>query len=121
MHSRLNITNNFQRGYSYVEVLISVIITAILVGALMNVIGTATNVSEEVRNDNDLLQQTHFAMEHMVSVTSRTRKLLLPQVDKPASNWPEHIREETVPASPPIGDSTLATAVLVPPPVDVAL
>ncbi len=112
MHSRLKNTNIFQRGFTYVEALISVIITAILVGALMNVIGIATNVSEEVRNDNDLLQQTHFAMERMVSITSRTRNLLLPYADKPASNWPEHIREETVPASPPIGDSVKATAVL---------
>jgi len=112
MHSRLNTTNNVQRGFTYVEALISVIITAILVGALMNVIGTATNVSEEVRNDNDLMQQTHFAMQRMVSITSRTRNLLLPYADKPASNWPEHIREETVPASPPIGDSVKATAVL---------
>ncbi len=112
MHSRLKNTNIFQRGFTYVEALISVIITAILVGALMNVIGIATNVSEEVRNDNNLLQQTHFAMERMVSVTSRTRNLLLPYADKPASNWPEHIREETVPASPPIGDSVKATAVL---------
>lgn len=37
---------------------------------------------------------------------------MLPMRDKPASNWPENIREQTVPASAPIGDSTLATAVL---------
>ena len=112
MHSRLSILKNIQRGITYVEVLVSVSITAILVGALMNVIGTAISVSEEVRNDNDLMQQAHFAMQHMVSITGRTRLLLLPQVDKPATNWPENIREETVPPSPPIGDSTLATAVL---------
>ena len=112
MHSRFSTFKIIQRGITYIEVLVSVSITAILVGALMNVIGTATSVSEEVRKDNDLMQQAHFAVQHMVSVTGRTRLLLLPQVDKPATNWPENIREETVPPSPPIGDSTLATAVL---------
>ena len=122
MHSRITIIKRFQHGITYVEVLVSVTITAILVGALMNVIGTATNVSEEVRNDNDLMQQVHFAMQQMVSITSRSRKLLLPLADKPATNWPEHIREETVPPSPPIGDSVKATAVLsVLLPVDVDL
>ena len=101
-----------QRGISYVEALITVTITAILVGGLMGVISTATNINEDVKNDNDLVQQAHFAMERMVSITSKTRNLLLPQADKSYTNWPENIREETVPASPPIGDSTLATAVL---------
>ena len=36
----------------------------------------------------------------------------MPLKDNPNTNWPEHIREQTVPPSPPIGDSTLATAVL---------
>ena len=109
--------NNFYRkstqyGISYVEAVITVAITIILVGGLMGVVGTATDLYEDIKNDNDLVQQAHFAMERMVSVTSRTNNLLLPQVDKPTTNWPENIREETVPASPPIGDSTLATAVL---------
>ena len=112
MHSRITIVKRFQHGITYVEVLVSVTITAILVGALMNVIGIATNVSEEVRNDNDLMQQVHYAIQQMVSNTSRTRKLLLPLEDNPTSNWPEHIREETVPPSPPIGSSVKATAVL---------
>ena len=112
MYFRLNSVKNFQYGFTYVEVLVSVTITAILVGSLMGVINTATSVNKKVNSDNDFQQQAHFAMQHMVNVTGRTRKLLLPQVDKPASNWPENIREETVPPSPPIGDSIKATAVL---------
>lgn len=112
MYFRISIVKNFQYGFTYVELLVSVTITAILVGSLMNVIHTATSVNKKVKNDNDLQQQAHFAMQQMVSITGRSRLLLLPQADKPATNWPENIREETVPPSPPIGDSTLATAVL---------
>ena len=101
-----------QKGISYVEAIITVTITAILVTGLMGVVGTATDINEDVKNDNDLVQQVNYAMQRMVSITRRSRKLLLPQNDKPASNWPEHIREQTIPPSPPIGDSTFATAVL---------
>ena len=51
-------------------------------------------------------------MEQMVHAVSHSPRLLLPLADNPNTNWPEHIREQTIPASPPIGDSTLATAVL---------
>ena len=101
-----------QSGLSYIETLITVTITAILVGGLMGVVGTATDINETVQSDNNLIQQANYAMQRMVSATRRTRKLLLPQNDKAATNWPEHIREQTIPPSIPIGDSTFATAVL---------
>jgi type II secretory pathway pseudopilin PulG len=101
-----------QRGLSYIEIMITVGITAIIMASLMGVMDTATDASEEVRQRNSLTRDARFAMHRMVSAVSHSRHLLLPLHDNPNTNWPEHIREQTVPASPPIGDSTLATAVL---------
>ena len=77
-------------------------------GLVTNALGTDELVSER----NQLLRDARFAMERMTRAASHSPKLLLPQADKSATNWPENIREETVPASPPTGDSTKATAVL---------
>ena len=101
-----------QRGISYIEIMITVGITAIIMASLMGVMNTATTVTSEVRQRNTLQRDARFAMQRMVEGVSRSRKILLPLRDNPETNWPEHIREQTVPASPPIGDSTLATAVL---------
>jgi hypothetical protein len=67
---------------------------------------------EVVKEKNELTRQAHFAMHHMLRAVSHSRRVLLPLNDNPNTNWPENIREETVPASAPIGDSTKATAVL---------
>ncbi len=99
-------------GFTYIEMLLTVTITGFIMLALMGVVNTATETSDDVRQRNDLTRQARFAMQRMVRNVSHSRDLLLPLRDKPASNWPENIREQTVPASPPIGDSTLATAVL---------
>jgi hypothetical protein len=48
----------------------------------------------------------------MVTAVRGTNRLLLPLADSPKTNWRENVREQTVPASPPEGDSSLATAVL---------
>lgn len=101
-----------QTGFTYVELLIAVITAAIITAALMGVVNTATRTSDDVRQRNDLTSQARLAMQKMVRAVGYTRRLLLPLVDSPNTNWPEHIREQTVPATPPIGDSTLATAVL---------
>ena len=51
-------------------------------------------------------------MDRMVRAIRDTNQLLLPMPDKPDTDWRENVREETVPASPPEGSSTKATAVL---------
>ena len=101
-----------QRGVTYVEMLITVAITALIMVALMGVVDTASETGEEVLQRNQLARQARFAMQQMVSNVSESRRLLLPLVDNPATDWPENLREQTVPPSPPIGSSTLATAVL---------
>jgi type II secretory pathway pseudopilin PulG len=100
------------RAFTYVELLIVVAISGLIMLALMGVVNTATETSDLVRQRNDLAQQARFALNRMVDMTSRSPRLLLPLIDNPGTNWPENLREQTIPASPPIGDSTLSTAVL---------
>lgn len=99
-------------GYTLVEVLIALALSAILFAGLGSVIGQVLETREAVHGKNDLTQQARFAMQQMVRAVSRTQRLMLPLNDSANTNWPDHIRDEKVPASPPVGDSTLATAVL---------
>ena len=92
--------------------MLSVTIMGIVMLALIGVVNTAAETGSEVRERNDFTRQARFAMQTLVRSVGNSRLILLPQRDKPATNWPENIREQTVPPSPPIGDSTLATAVL---------
>ncbi len=91
---------------------ITVAVAALIVLGLSGVVGQALQSQESVSETNKMMRAARFAMQRMISSVGHSRKLLLPQRDKPASNWPENIREQTVPPSAPIGDSTLATAVL---------
>lgn len=100
------------RGFTYIELLIAVVIGGILILGLSGLVGTALRTQDAVHQKTDLARQAADAMQRMVRAVSHSRLLLLPLNDNPATNWPEHIREETVPASAPIGDSTKATAVL---------
>ena len=101
-----------QGGFTYVELMVAVVIAGLLMLGLLGVMNTALDASDAVRQRNELTQQARFAMGRMVRTVAHTRLLLLPQRDKSGTNWPENIREQTVPPSPPVGDSTLATAVL---------
>ena len=101
-----------QKGYTLVELLLALVLGAILIAGIGSVAGKVVNTREHVTERTELIRQARFAMAQMVRMASHSRSLVLPMNDKPASNWPEHIREETVPPSPPIGSSTKATAVL---------
>ncbi|MCP4208938.1 MAG: hypothetical protein GY767_18065, partial [Shimia sp.] len=86
--------------------------TAVLLVSFSGLMGRALQSQDTVRNKNKLLREADFAMQRMIRMVGHSRLILLPMNDKSLSNWPENIREETVPPSAPIGDSTLATAVL---------
>ncbi|MDJ0807909.1 MAG: type II secretion system protein [Gammaproteobacteria bacterium] len=109
---RMILNTKRNQGISYVEIMLTVTIAGIIMLALMGVVNTASMTSDTVRSRNDLIQQARFALNRMVDMTSRSHRLLLPLNDNPATNWPENIREQTIPPSPPIGDSSFATAVL---------
>jgi type II secretory pathway pseudopilin PulG len=95
-----------------VEVLGALAIAGILLAALNGVVSGALRAQTAVSQQNDLARQAHFAMERMTWALRGTRRLLLPFPDDPGTSWREHVREQTVPASPPEAGSSMATAVL---------
>jgi type II secretory pathway pseudopilin PulG len=100
------------RGFTYVEILLALAIAALLMAGLGGVVGQALQIRDDAHERNELSSQAGFAMQRMARAISHTRRLLLPLNDNPNTNWPEHIREQTIPQSAPVGDSTKATAVL---------
>ena len=101
-----------QQGVTLIELLIALVLATILFSGLNGVVGQALDIHDSVREKNDLTRQARFAMQRMEQAVSNTRLLLLPLNDKPASNWLENVREETVPPTTPTDDSTKYTAVL---------
>ena len=99
-------------GVTLVELLASIIMAAMLVSGL-NVIANGLLQSRDyVVARAELNRQGQFALSRVKRIVSSSEKLLLPLADVSTTNWPEHVRDQTMPASPPIGDSTLSTAVL---------
>jgi len=104
--------HEYQRGFTLVELLLALMLAAILFAAIGGVAGQVVNTREHVSEVNDLNRQARFAMDQMVRMVGQSRLLMVPQADRPASNWAEHIREETVPPTTPTDDSIKYTAVL---------
>ena len=84
------------------------LILAAMSGLVNNVLGTEEVVAER----NQLQKDARFALDRMVRSSRESRRLLLPLADNSTTNWPENIREQTIPASAPIGSSVFASAVL---------
>ena len=101
-----------QRGVTLIELLIAVALGALIVAGMSAVMGELAQSQAAIQERSRLTENGRFAMERMVRALSHSRHLLLPLADKPATDWRENVREETVPASPPEGSSTKATAVL---------
>ena len=99
-------------GFSLIELLIALALAGLLLAAMGRLVNNVLGTDEIIVERNALQQDARFAMERMVRSVSHTRNLLLPSSDNPGTNWPENIREQTIPASPPIGSSTFASAVL---------
>ena len=105
-------TSGRQHGFTLVELLVATTLAALLIVGLGGVVGQVATTRDAVQDRNELTRDARFAMDQMVRIVGHSRRLLLPLTDNPATSWREHVREQTVPASPPEGTSTLATAVL---------
>ena len=92
--------------------MLALAIAALIIAGLSGVVGQALQSQDAVSETNKLTRDARFAMQRMLHTVSSSRRLLLPLKDNPNTNWPEHIREQTLPPSAPIGASTFATAVL---------
>lgn len=101
-----------QAGFSLVELLISSALAALLLGGLSQWLRTGLAAMDVTREQSELAREARFAMERIVAAIESTDLLLLPLADNPGTNFPENLRVQTVPPSPPQGSSTLATAVL---------
>ena len=101
-----------ERGFTLIELLASLAIAALLAVAMTGLVNTVLETSTDTSTQNDALRDSRFAMQRMVAAVLGTERLMLPLADNPNTNWRENVRAQTVPASAPEGDSTLATAVL---------
>ena len=97
----LNSNHRHKQGFTYIEMMLAVAITGVIMLSLMGLLNNAIEAGDSVRNSNDLIRQARFALQRMVRFAGHSRHLMLPLRDKPATNWPENIREQTVPPSPP--------------------
>ena len=100
------------RGFTLVELLVAMVLAVLLLTAIGRLVSNALAGGDLAEEQNRLQRDARFAMERMLRVVSHSPRLLIPRNDNPNTDWPEHIREQTIPASPPIGSSTFATAVL---------
>lgn len=99
-------------GFTLIELLVALVLAGLLLGATSGIVRQALGTGEVTDERNQLLRDARFAMHRMTRAVGETGYLFLPQPDKPDTDWRENVREETVPASPPEGSSTKATAVL---------
>lgn len=108
MHGR----SKYEAGFTIVELLMSLALAALLMTAMTGLIGGVLDSRDDTVSRGSATRDARFAMQRMVTAVLGTERLLLPLADNPNTNWREHVREQTVPASSPEGDSALATAVL---------
>ena len=99
-------------GFTLIELLVAVALAGLILTAMSGLVKNALGTDEVVAERNLLMRDARFAMDRMVTATSHSRRLLLPLANNPNTNWPENVREQTIPASAPIGNSIFATAVL---------
>ncbi len=108
----MRLLDRHQDGFTILELLIALAIAALLLTALTGVVGGALNLRDDTRARAEATRDLRFAMDRMVKAVRGGERLLLPLADNPNTNWRENVREQSVPAAAPEGDSTLATAVL---------
>lgn len=85
---------------------------AMVMLALGTLIQQTLNARMVAQEKQQVAQDAQFAMQRMVRAIARTRLLLIPTPDRPGTSYREHVREETVPPSPPESGSNKALAVL---------
>jgi prepilin-type N-terminal cleavage/methylation domain-containing protein len=109
---KLNTLLFHTKGFSLIELLAAIVITALLLAAMHNVINPTLEANQAIQLKNNTIQAARFTMDKMVRAVSRSPNLLIPYNEKSTTAFPDNIREQTNPASPPPPGSSLATAVL---------
>lgn len=81
-----------QQGFTLLEMLIALTISALLMAALSGMVNTALTAQSSTKNQHDSLQEARFAMQRMTSAVRQSRQLLLPLNDDITTTWSESVR-----------------------------
>ncbi|MFK7914921.1 MAG: prepilin-type N-terminal cleavage/methylation domain-containing protein [Pseudomonadales bacterium] len=101
-----------QRGFTLVELLVSMALAAILLASLASTVFIIGQSQDQQTNTAALAREADFALRRMSMATSASNRLLLPLHDRLDSVYTEHSREQFVPAAAPSPGTTFDTAVL---------
>jgi len=99
-------------GFTLIEFMVSMVLGALIVMVLASVVSQLSDARIAVQERGELTEEAHFAMTRMARAVRQGRDLILPLQDKPATEWLENVREETIPASSSEVTGRKATAVL---------
>ncbi|MGI9324255.1 MAG: prepilin-type N-terminal cleavage/methylation domain-containing protein [Pseudomonadales bacterium] len=100
------------RGFTFVELMVSVGVASVLLASLAGtgmIIGSA---SDRQAVQRALAIDAEFALGRIEQAITRSERLLVPLHDRSFTEFTEHIREQFVPAQAPPAGSTFATAAL---------
>ncbi|MDH3276109.1 MAG: type II secretion system GspH family protein, partial [Gammaproteobacteria bacterium] len=86
-----------QYGFTLLELILSLAIAAVLMGALTGVVGRVLEVKDDTQLRNNTMREARFAMQRMVTAVRQSDRLMLPLADNPNTNWRENVREQSVP------------------------
>jgi len=84
-----------QAGQSLIELLISITIAGVLLAGMQGLINTALNAETSTHTRNNTVQQGRFAMQMMVQSVRKTRRLMIPLGENPATAYLESDRNGT--------------------------
>ncbi len=86
-------TRRLSAGFSLIELLFVLAISGLLLAGMQGMIGTVLKTEDAIGLRNDSLQQARYAMQQMLNAVRKTRRLMLPLGENPATAWSESVRD----------------------------
>ncbi len=83
-------------GFTYVELLSALVLTAMLLLALNRTVGNVLEAHETSRASHESLEASRYALERMVRAVTGGQRLLIPQAENPVTPHSESIRDPGV-------------------------
>jgi prepilin-type N-terminal cleavage/methylation domain-containing protein len=85
------VRHSHQHGFTLVELLLALALSAVLLTALSGVTGQVLRTWDSVSVTNGLNRDARFAMQQIMQAVGRSNHLLVPLNDNPATAYPENI------------------------------